>query len=205
MLLRLAIGWHFFSEGIDKIEHDPDDGSYRITFLGGRIPVAGQGTAWPIISTRWRPAATTGRQLLAVPQQNEPTRRPRKRKASGRASHRITNWHDTGSCCRLAGDRWTKAIAASRPDRRARSPQAKAAFENAHAQSCKAYLAGESRRDRRLPTRTVAAGRMAKRSRKPPAFRFDEERIATKAAETTGAGQGLGRRRQRHSNEAVSR
>ena len=50
VLLRLAIGWHFFSEGLEKIEYDSATGRLPRRFFSRGIPLAGQGAAGRVLS-----------------------------------------------------------------------------------------------------------------------------------------------------------
>ena len=69
--LRLAVGWHFFSEGSQKLAYDPEAGSYRVDFTaepfltGAKGPLAG-------MMRDFAPGSHDWREKLAVPQQTVP-------------------------------------------------------------------------------------------------------------------------------------
>jgi len=71
VLLRLAIGWHFFTEGVDKLEYDPTAGRVRVAFSAegfltqAKGPLAGYFHALAPDGHGWK-------QLLAVPHQIRP-------------------------------------------------------------------------------------------------------------------------------------
>ena len=70
VLLRLATGWHFFSEGLSKIERDSTTGEFRMTFSaagflsGAKGPLADSFQAMAPNGHDWKT-------LLAVPHQNK--------------------------------------------------------------------------------------------------------------------------------------
>jgi uncharacterized membrane protein YphA (DoxX/SURF4 family) len=71
VLLRLVVGWHFFSEGLTKLDYDRTTGSYRIDFSAepflaqAKGPLAGLYHAQVSDLHDWP-------QLLAVPRENRP-------------------------------------------------------------------------------------------------------------------------------------
>lgn len=71
VLLRLAIGWHFFQEGAQKFSYDAAEGRYRVVFSAEGFmrqavgPLAGLFHAQAPDTHGWP-------ELLAVPRQNEP-------------------------------------------------------------------------------------------------------------------------------------
>lgn len=69
--LRLAIGWHFFSEGREKLTYDPQTGSYEVTFSAESFLAGAKG---PLADTMLGFAAGTHdwRGRLAKPQQIGP-------------------------------------------------------------------------------------------------------------------------------------
>jgi uncharacterized membrane protein YphA (DoxX/SURF4 family) len=72
VLLRLAVGWHFFREGTEKVVYDPHDGQLRKTFsaegflANAKGPLAGWYRANIPDDHGWR-------DLLATPRKNDPT------------------------------------------------------------------------------------------------------------------------------------
>jgi uncharacterized membrane protein YphA (DoxX/SURF4 family) len=71
VLLRLAIGWHFFTAGTEKVAFDRTTGGYRVAFSAegflnqAKGPFAERFQAFVPDVHHWR-------QLLAVPKQNKP-------------------------------------------------------------------------------------------------------------------------------------
>src|SRR5262245_3183303 len=71
VLLRLAIGWHFFTAGTEKVAYDRTTESYRVAFSAegflsqAKGPLADRFLAFVPDVHSWR-------QLLAVPKQNKP-------------------------------------------------------------------------------------------------------------------------------------
>jgi uncharacterized membrane protein YphA (DoxX/SURF4 family) len=70
VLLRLAIGWHFFAEGLNKVERTAD-GRYRVAFTAAPFLSAAQG---PFADSfhAMAPSGHDWQKLLAVPQQKKP-------------------------------------------------------------------------------------------------------------------------------------
>jgi len=71
VLLRLAIGWHFYRQGTEKLAYDADEGRYRVEFSAAPFlaqakgPLAGWFHSQVSNDHDWST-------LLAVPRQNEP-------------------------------------------------------------------------------------------------------------------------------------
>jgi uncharacterized membrane protein YphA (DoxX/SURF4 family) len=71
VLLRLAVGWHFFGEGSEKVVYDRHDGRMRMDFSAEGFLNNAKGP----LATAFRLFAPDGhdyRELLAVPKQNVP-------------------------------------------------------------------------------------------------------------------------------------
>jgi uncharacterized membrane protein YphA (DoxX/SURF4 family) len=66
--LRLAAGWHFFSEGSEKLAFDPEDGEYRVTFSAEPFLIEAKG---PLAETMqdFAPSGHEWRGRLAEPQE----------------------------------------------------------------------------------------------------------------------------------------
>ncbi len=72
VFLRLAIGWHFFREGAQKVKYDRHDGKLRMTFSSEPFLAQAKG---PL--AKWFHAQAPGDhgydELLAAPRQNKPS------------------------------------------------------------------------------------------------------------------------------------
>ena len=105
VLLRLAIGWHFLSEGGEKLAYDPETGRYSVTFsaegflAGAQGPLAGLMEGLAPGEHRWR-------QLLAVPQQDKPLAEDEQTESHPpyHAWHQqiVADWHEAAN--RAKGD-----------------------------------------------------------------------------------------------------
>lgn len=75
VLLRLAIGWHFFSEGVHKLSYDASEGRFRIAFSAE--PFLSQATG-PLAGWfhDYVPNNHDWPTLLAVPRQDTPSQSP---------------------------------------------------------------------------------------------------------------------------------
>jgi uncharacterized membrane protein YphA (DoxX/SURF4 family) len=72
VLLRLAIGWHFLEQGLEKVSYDTSEGRYRVTFSAE--PFLSQATG-PLADRfhEYVPNAHDWPTLLAVARQDAPT------------------------------------------------------------------------------------------------------------------------------------
>ncbi len=177
VLLRLAIGWHFFSEGLEKVERDPATGQYRITFSAAGFLSQAKG---PLVDVfhGLMPDGHGWQNLLAVPHQNRPLTAEEAKAATGQAPYQ--NWF-----ARVVTD-WQAIL-----DKATAVPglaedqiqRAKAAFE-LRQQELKDYLASESAA---IAEYQHELWRLGEWRAKPEATSvpFQEERIAKKAAETS--------------------
>ncbi|MEX2092730.1 MAG: hypothetical protein WD971_08640 [Pirellulales bacterium] len=137
VLLRLAIGWHFFSEGLEKIERDSATGQYRITFSAAGFLSQAKGPLADVFRGLM-PNGHDWQRLLAVPHQNRPLTAEEAKAAAGQAPYQ--NWF-----ARVVAD-WQAIL-----DKATAVPglteeqirQAKSTFE-LRQQELKEYLAGES-------------------------------------------------------------
>ena len=70
VVLRLVIGWHFFSEGLDKLAYDPATGGYRVAFSAAGFLSQAKG---PLAGLFHSQVSEHGwQELLAAPRQNRP-------------------------------------------------------------------------------------------------------------------------------------
>jgi uncharacterized membrane protein YphA (DoxX/SURF4 family) len=179
VLLRLAIGAHFFSEGLDKIGPAPETGRYRITFSAAEFLSQAKGP----FESHFHSMAPSGhdwKHQLAEPKQNRPLTAEEEKAAAEHAP--FQNWY-----ARIVTD-WQatldKAIALPSLTEE-QVAQAKAAFEN-RKQELKTYLQGESTA---IAAYQHELWRLGQWEAKPEAtgVPFQEERITTKATETTAS------------------
>jgi uncharacterized membrane protein YphA (DoxX/SURF4 family) len=179
VLLRLSTGWHFFSEGLEKIERDSTTGRYRVTFSAAGFLSQAKGPLADVFHGLM-PDGHGWQELLAVPHQNRPLTAEETKVA---ATHKpYQDWTD-----RIVAD-WQAIL-----DKAAAVPvltedqiqQAKATFE-LRQQELKDYLAGESSA---IAEYQHELWRLGEWRAKPEATSvpFQEERIAKKAAETSAA------------------
>jgi len=178
VLLRLTVGWHFFSEGLDKIDRDPA-GEYRISFSAAGFLSQAQGPLAGLFHSL-APDGHDWQTLLAVPHQNRPLTVEEERAAAKHAPYQ--DWAD-----RIVAD-WqaiADAAAAVPGLTEDQAHQAKAAFE-IRQQELKDYLAGE---EAAIAEYQHELWRLGQWRAKPEAegAPFQEERIAKKAAETSAA------------------
>lgn len=181
VLLRLAVGWHFFSEGLDKIERDPESGRFRVTFSAAPFLAQAQG---PLVDYfhSLAPNGHDWRSLLAVPHQNRPPS-PDEIKSGATAAGKSATyqaWVD-----RIADD-WRAIVdkAAAVPGLTAdQIHRAKQAFEQRQ-QELEDYLSGESAA---IAEYQHELWRLDQWRAQPEAngAPFQQERIAKKAAETS--------------------
>ena len=171
VLLRLVIGWHFFREGTQKVEYDRHDGQLRLAFTAEGFLNLAKG---PL--AKWYHAQVPDnhgwRDLLATPRRNVPP-------TEEQPAHH--NW-----ATRIADDwraTWDKfelvpGLTAEQKQ------QTDAAFE-ARQQQLADYLASQAEAiaDYRHELWRLENWRNSPEAGEVP---FVDERIATKAAETSG-------------------
>ena len=177
--LRLVIGSHFFSEGLEKIERDSTTGQYRITFSAAGFLSQAKGPLAGLYHSL-APDGHDWQTLLAVPHQNRPLTAEEAKAAGNRPPYQ--DWAD-----RIGAD-WqaildTVAAIPGRTDDQLR--QAKAIFE-LRQQELQIYLASESAA---IAEYQHELWRLGEWRAKPEAASvpFQQERIANKAAETSAA------------------
>lgn len=178
VLMRLAIGWHFFGEGLDKIERDPA-GDYRITFSAAGFLSQAKGP----LAERFQSLAPDGhdwQSLLAVPHQNRPLTAEEEQAAAEHAPYQ--DWAD-----RIAAD-WQAILDAAAAVPGLTEDQirrAKAAFE-LRRQELDEYLASEAAA---IAEYQHEVWRLDQWRAKPEAASvpFQQERISKKAAETSAS------------------
>lgn len=176
VLLRLAIGWHFFTAGLEKIDRD-SDGSYRISFSAAPFLGLAKG---PLADTfkSFAPSGHDWQELLAVPHQKKPLT-----VEEAKAEAERPPYHDWSN--RITAD-W-QAIA----DKAAAVPglaedqvaRVKAAFAT-RLKELKSYLDSESAA---IADYQHELWRLDQWRSKPEAesLPFEQERISKKEAETT--------------------
>jgi uncharacterized membrane protein YphA (DoxX/SURF4 family) len=71
VLLRLAIGWHFLREGLEKVEYDPHDGELRLAFSADGFLTSAKGPLAGLYHGQ-APDDHGWRTMLAAPRQNAP-------------------------------------------------------------------------------------------------------------------------------------
>ena len=71
VLLRLTVGWHFFSEGLSKLDYDRTSGSYRIGFSAEPFLAQAKGPLARLYHAQV-PHPHDWPTLLAVPRENRP-------------------------------------------------------------------------------------------------------------------------------------
>jgi uncharacterized membrane protein YphA (DoxX/SURF4 family) len=71
VLLRLAIGWHFFREGMEKVEYDRHDGELRLAFSADSFLSSAKGPLAQLYHSQ-APGDHGMRSLLAAPRRNVP-------------------------------------------------------------------------------------------------------------------------------------
>jgi uncharacterized membrane protein YphA (DoxX/SURF4 family) len=181
VLLRLAIGWHFFSEGLEKIGRDPETGRFKTTFSAAPFLAQARG---PLVGFyhSLAPDGHDWQTLLAVPHQNRPltaAEMEAEEKAAGKPAP-YQAWVD-----RVVED-WRAVLAAATAVpglTEAQIHRAKQAFE-LRQQELKDYLASESTA---VAEYQHELWRLGEWRAKPEAdsVPFQEERIAKKTAETS--------------------
>jgi uncharacterized membrane protein YphA (DoxX/SURF4 family) len=73
VLLRLAIGWHFFREGLGKLQYDNGMRQYHVAFSAEGFLAQAKGP-WAETFRAWAPSGHEWRSLLEIPRQDhEPT------------------------------------------------------------------------------------------------------------------------------------
>lgn len=177
VLLRLATGWHFFSEGLSKVERDSTTGNFRMTFSaagflsGAKGPLADSFQAMAPNGHDWKT-------LLAVPHQNKVNTPEEAKAAANRVPYKA--WAE-----RIEQD-WkamvveVQAVPGLTEDQLA---VAKAAFDTRKAE-LHDYLDNESAA---IAEYQHELWRLDQWRLKPEAANlpFEEERVAKKAADTT--------------------
>ena len=87
VLLRLAIGWHFFREGLGKLAYDEGTRQYHIAFSAEGFLAQAKGP-WAAKFKAWAPNVHDWVGLLAVPRQNhEPTAEEAAQQAKSQAEY----------------------------------------------------------------------------------------------------------------------
>ena len=80
VVLRLAVGWHFLSEGGKKLTYDPETGRYEVTFsaegflAGAKGPLAGLMQNFALGDHRWRELLSVARQDVPLTADQEASR-----------------------------------------------------------------------------------------------------------------------------------
>jgi uncharacterized membrane protein YphA (DoxX/SURF4 family) len=179
VLLRLAIGWHFFTAGLEKIDRT-DDG-YRVAFTAAPFLGMAQGPFADAFKS-FAPSGHDWQKLLAVPHQKKPLTGDEAKAEAQRKPYQ--DWLN-----RITAD-WQVIAnkAASVPglteDRIAR---AKTAFAG-RLKELNAYLAGESAA---IADYQHELWRLDQWRAKPEAttLPFEQERIAKKQADTNNQAQ----------------
>ena len=69
VLMRLIVGWHFFTEGLDKFSYDPASGGYSLTFSAAPFLSQAKGPLAPWFQSQ-APDGHHWATLLAVPKRN---------------------------------------------------------------------------------------------------------------------------------------
>jgi uncharacterized membrane protein YphA (DoxX/SURF4 family) len=179
VFLRLAIGWHFFSEGVEKIDRDPQTGRYRIGFSAAGFLAQARGPLEKMYHSL-APDGHDWQTLLAVPHQNLPPAAEEPKAGGDQAPYQ--NWF-----ARIVAD-WhailDQAIALpGLSEQQVRA--ARAAFELRERQ-LKDYLASE---EGAISQYQHELWRLREWQAQPEATGapFAQERIAKKDAETTAA------------------
>src|SRR5215470_9898485 len=87
VLLRLAIGWHFFREGLGKLAYDEGTRQYHIAFSAESFLAQARGP-WADSFRAWGPSGHDWRALLEVPKQDhEPTAEEAAQQAKSQAEY----------------------------------------------------------------------------------------------------------------------
>ena len=177
VVLRLAIGWHFFSAGLEKIERDPESGRYRVSFSAAGFLAQAKGPLVGLFHSL-APDGHDWQTLLAVPHQHKATSPEESQAAADYIPHQawqdriIADWHaildNVTAVPGLAEDQIQRA---------------KNAFE-LRQRELREYLAGESDA---IAEYQHELWRLGEWRAKPEAdgVPFQEERIVKKAAETS--------------------
>jgi uncharacterized membrane protein YphA (DoxX/SURF4 family) len=180
VFLRLAVGWHFFSAGLEKIERDSQTGQVRLSPSFEAATTGFLSAAKGPFADFYHSFVPDGhdwQSLLAVPHQNEPLSSEKARVLDAQAPYQ--NWY-----ARIVAD-WQeildKAVAVPRLTED-QIQKAKAAFATRQ-EELKEYLAGETAA---IADYQHELWRLEQWRAKPEAdgAPFQEERIAKKAAET---------------------
>jgi uncharacterized membrane protein YphA (DoxX/SURF4 family) len=179
VLLRLVIGSHFFGEGLEKIERDAATGQYRIAFSAAGFLSQAKGPLAGLYHS-FAPDGHDWQSLLAVPHQNRPLTAEEEQAAMKRAPYQ--DWAD-----RIVAD-WQAIVNTAAAVPRLTEDQirrAKATCE-LRQQELQNYLASESAA---IAEYQHELWRLDQWRAKPEAASvpFQQERIATKAAETAAA------------------
>jgi uncharacterized membrane protein YphA (DoxX/SURF4 family) len=183
VLLRLTVGWHFFSEGLEKIERDPSTGSYHIRSSFSAATTGFLSSAKGPLADFYHSLAPGGHDwqtLLAVPHQNRPLTPEESKALAAHAPYQ--NWFG-----RITSD-WQamldKAVAV--PGLTEEQITAAKAALKLRQQELKDYFAGETGA---IAEYQHELWRLDQWRAKPEAadLPFQEDRIAKKAAETTAS------------------
>lgn len=176
VLLRLATGWHFFNEGLSKIERDSTTGEFRMNFSaagflsGAKGPLADSFQAMAPNGHDWKT-------LLAVPHQNKVNTPEEAKAAANRVPYKA--WAE-----RIEQD-WEAMLSEVRAVPNLTENQlgaAKAAFDTRKAE-LEDYLEGEGAA---IAEYQHELWRLDQWRLKPEAadLPFEEERVAKKATDT---------------------
>ena len=184
VFLRLSVGWHFFSEGLEKIERDPQSRKFHLSAAYKSATEGFLSAAKGPLADFYHSFAPDGhdwQNLLAVPNQNHSTS-AEAAKALGKNQAPYQNWYG-----RIVAD-WQAILdkVAAVPGLTAEQIQrAKAAFA-LRQQELQDYLAGEADA---IADYQHQLWRLSQWRTKPEAASapFQKERIAQKAAETTAS------------------
>lgn len=177
VLLRLAVGWHFFTAGLEKIDRDTD-GNYRISFSAAPFLSMAKGP----LAEKFHSMVPSGHdwlELLAVPRQKKPLTAAEAKAAA--ANSPAEEWSE-----RITADWQAMTNRVTEVPRLAEDQieQAKAAFATRNEELDK-YLAGETDA---ITDYQHELWRLEQWRAKPEAdsLPFEEERIEKKEAEVVG-------------------
>lgn len=181
VLLRLAIGWHFFTAGLEKVDRD-SDGRLRVTFTAAPFLGIAQG---PFADTfkSMTPSGHDWQKLLAVPHQKLPLTAEEEKAVEDNPPYKP--WKERIEADWQAMVDRAEAVPGLTEDQVAR---VKAAFAS-RVKELAAYLEGEKAG---IADYQHELWRLDQWRAKPEAtsLPFEQERIAKKAAETTSKAKG---------------
>jgi uncharacterized membrane protein YphA (DoxX/SURF4 family) len=180
VMMRLVIGWHFFSEGLEKIERDSSTGKYRVNFSAAGFLNQAKGPFAGFFQSL-APNGHDWQTELAVPRQNRPLT------AKGTEAARpeqapYQNWYG-----RIVAD-WQAIVdkAIEVPGLTEDQIEAAKTALKTHQQELKNYLESESAA---IAEYQHELWRLGEWRAKPEAATvpFQEERIAKKATDTSAS------------------